>query len=156
MTENEAYALMGRLTALVAPSDWSDQTIEAWVEQLVDLGDLDAATDAVMTIQKTWRSTKAPSYGVFRDAYVQAMDRLRREKAEREGRGSRYDAISLTEHLDRALARADLTEIRTWAHHAKKFGAPQKNAIGDTFAWNGELVRWFQTDGRQHFLEEAL
>lgn len=155
MTEDLAYELVGRLSAITGTS-WPDRTVEAWVELLVDIDDYDAALDATEAVRKSWKKTDRPPFAVWNDAYGLALVRRREAKSREEQHGQRYEAISLTTHLDRSLARGDLNEIRTWARHAAKWRTGATDTFGQTVMWAGELVRWFQVEGRQHYLEEAL
>lgn len=154
MNEAEAFAMVGRLSA-IAGTSWPDPTVEAWVELFLDIEDVDAAHDATEVIRKSWRKTERPPFAVWNEQYGIALVR-RREERERQSRGTGGEVVSLTMSLDRALARGDLNEIRKWARHAAKWRRDTTDSFGQTEEWSGELIEWFKKDGRQHYLEETL
>lgn len=143
MNEFDAMKVISPLVATCGT--WDEANIGSWVELLMDLEHVAAATDATRVTVQTWKQAKRPPYGIWLDAYQSAVARgiLDEQRVLSKPKGTE---VTLPEHLDWCLERNMLDELGVWEHHASKWRLTDKDvrvAGMSAIPWAGELARWF-------------
>lgn len=113
MTRENAARIVEGIAARVG-GQWPDTALQAWTADIANLEHAEAAKEAARTFTDTYSGMGRPSWGVFKQAYADAL-----RKHTHTDRGIERGRIELTadqsvdaliRHIDTLIKRADPTD----------------------------------------------